>query len=1310
MDSPGDLDSTVSSEMDGSVCPEYGQAFTHWLTGGQGGNGDASSKFFFCVKCPNLEITNMAALVLHHRVAHAYAEDCIACGICHAVCPTGKAVGQHLSRVHGKDYRVKRCPLCDFITRSAEKLEEHRLVDHQGESFYDCDFCGHENKSKAELRQHERDNHSEQVYNQYCDKCNKTFKKKNLSVLRYHYRTMHRGINNFSCSLCGAKFGKPSKLYQHQKAVHPTEVPIRDMGVKVTKKYKCEVEGCGFITTFSTSLKDHNRLYHSQVQVKCALCTEEHTSRFELYVHMEEKHSEDSSAAIRDIFVNKYPCMECNSTFPSTSAREAHNKRTHTAEGMQKSYKCQFCEATFENVLNRDRHVRGTHDTNALCPPCPICHESFALPEDLRHHFETNHTTVEPKRKEEDDDEEGENDTKTFVPNTELYVPKDGKLAFECQVCGMSFNFYMSLNLHCMMEHCSEVNPTLIGSKEPKAKRRRMDNDETNVKPEPDDVEHKVFSCEHCESHFDSAEHYQWHVDTAHQAQQFMRIRVKVVVQKKTELQMGPVAARAVHSRLKTIRTKQKGIVMQNKANSKILCCSNVVNCGFVPTNMFAKLNYHMKACKIHHKEDASDKIEKKAMCLRCDEAFKSTPELRDHVLASHPREFQIFRCDYCKFGCSTSSTIKCHIECAHPYVAHYTCEVCPIKFFSTEERDNHMAREHPSAAVGRQCPFCNRICSSRKGCSNLSSHLKLVHGIGGKPKEEVEYRKKIYKPTGIMMTNATNPDVYACSKCPSFPPGVLIGVLENHFRNVHAYDETSSQCNICKKVFADCISLKNHVRDEHKHEFQVKRCEHCKFGTDVLGKLRAHLLAEHPGVPAIKCKYCSAMFVGTDEMEAHMSRDHEDEEKKRTCPHCDKKFHLPTGVRKHILLFHPSEADLPPPVQQAEEDWQKIKGWNQCHYEGCLFGSKNKTTVTKHIRIVHMKEKNYKCDQCDKMFALRSHLNRHHDSIHNESKKPFVCVCGSEFLRRENLRIHKFRENCENLRWDECRICNTKFPNMADYLKHMSETHSFQSAAQIGHKQHPVIQKKENGSPVAPQQSTAVASESISTPDSMLPVLNLKTSKHVECTYEGCAFFCPNQSRMDKHVNEVHLLIKPFPCEHCDKAFSNRVHRRDHINAVHLGIRPFMCETCGQSFSRRYNLNKHKMGSNCKNPVDSNDGEEKEKERNANATKQEKMYSCDMCGKSYLYKQSLTQHIASIHLALKPFQCDECGQTFTQKHHLRCHRVRVHEAGDDVMPFQCHICMSRFVVETSWKYHMRKYHDENVVVTTANHQTDTTT
>ena len=122
-------------------------------------------------------------------------------------------------------------------------------------------------------------------------------------------------------------------------------------------------------------------------------------------------------------------------------------------------------------------------------------------------------------------------------------------------------------------------------------------------------------------------------------------------------------------------------------------------------------------------------------------------------------------------------------------------------------------------------------------------------------------------------------------------------------------------------------------------------------------------------------------------------------------------------------------------------------------------------------------------------------------------------------------------------------------------------------------------------------------------------------TNKPFVCAVPGCAKSYTRKSRLQDHINSVHLKnirfvcreptcrkefldhgnlkihqrlhsgVKPYPCRYCPKCFSTLGNRKDHerrhlickyICYSTFIYRPYSCQFCSKSFYRRYLLVNH--------------------------------------------------------------------------------------------------------------------------------------
>ena len=126
------------------------------------------------------------------------------------------------------------------------------------------------------------------------------------------------------------------------------------------------------------------------------------------------------------------------------------------------------------------------------------------------------------------------------------------------------------------------------------------------------------------------------------------------------------------------------------------------------------------------------------------------------------------------------------------------------------------------------------------------------------------------------------------------------------------------------------------------------------------------------------------------------------------------------------------------------------------------------------------------------------------------------------------------------------------------------------------------------------------------------------------ECETEAkkcihCNYCSKNKSDMDRHVNQVHLMIKPYSCKFCKYSFHRKSDIERHVTSVHLKIRPFTCQHCDKSFGQKNYLKMHTDLVHL----------------------HLKSFDCQYCDRSFVTKQSVKKHIDGVHFYLKPLSCD---------------------------------------------------------------------
>ncbi|ODM87964.1 putative zinc finger protein, partial [Orchesella cincta] len=167
-----------------------------------------------------------------------------------------------------------------------------------------------------------------------------------------------------------------------------------------------------------------------------------------------------------------------------------------------------------------------------------------------------------------------------------------------------------------------------------------------------------------------------------------------------------------------------------------------------------------------------------------------------------------------------------------------------------------------------------------------------------------------------------------------------------------------------------------------------------------------------------------------------------------------------------------------------------------------------------------------------------------------------------------------------------------------------------------------------------------------------------------------------------------IHSTEKPFSCSICpklpEKFVAQHVLNR-HINTVHLKLKPFNCEMCGEKFTTQGNLAVHTTSHLLEKP-----------------------FKCGICGKRFKINDSLKNHTKAH--KNNNYQCQHCFKFYKEKLRLKKHflgkrlldassvRMWPYELENHVSshtnecPWFCNVCEKEYAYKQKLNQHLKKH------------------
>ncbi|CAG9763055.1 unnamed protein product [Ceutorhynchus assimilis] len=332
-------------------------------------------------------------------------------------------------------------------------------------------------------------------------------------------------------------------------------------------------------------------------------------------------------------------------------------------------------------------------------------------------------------------------------------------------------------------------------------------------------------------------------------------------------------------------------------------------------------------------------------------------------------------------------------------------------------------------------------------------------------------------------------------------------------------------------------------------------------------------------------------------------------------------------------------------------------------------------------LRFINRKKGKFLCELCGEYFANLSNLYRHR-RIHFGTDVSVCEICGKN-LKTKRLQYHLASHR--NEKPFLCNICGSRLRNSKNLELHILTIHKKQKLFECGvcglkyTRRFKRRNKKLKQCKKCPKTFTTIKK------------LKLHQKQH--------SSLLP----IKEHLSQYNKKSNTYKCQLCRKQFRTQTLADEHLNSNKT--QSFGCLKCPHKFESLralfHHMTNHLEPNNeipC--PMCNYKTLQIKKLLSHLTSCHSKANSCDKCGKCFRSKANLKKHMLR-HDETKKATCVVCSNAYFGNNALLRHQVTMHKAtiASDPMLLWCNICKTNFKTANLLKYHVKKAHIKNLVI-----------
>ncbi|XP_062549059.1 zinc finger protein 184-like [Armigeres subalbatus] len=452
------------------------------------------------------------------------------------------------------------------------------------------------------------------------------------------------------------------------------------------------------------------------------------------------------------------------------------------------------------------------------------------------------------------------------------------------------------------------------------------------------------------------------------------------------------------------------------------------------------------------------------------------------------------------------------------------------------------------------------------------------------------------------------------------------------------------------------------------------------------------------------RCCGCQMVFSNIESLFDHCKhahyKEHDGYERKFLCDICNKGFDT-----KQLLVTH--------------KDAAKSNKLYYCKLCNCFLG--NELSFMEHIFVEGHEEVMYSFKTSDKFESMLITGFR-------------CCGCDTIYSNEPDLEIHIAEKHLptttsfKNIEVIHCSKCYKTFNERQELEQHQSEIHHYSYHCRIGDCKYTTIHKKHIINHVTMTSLHRNTSQG-----------SVKTSKKNSNTEDEDSRFCccivrchesfQSKSELLKHAVADHEILRiqhtqdrkhsTIVCNICLKGFENEQAYNRHQSSnksIH-----HVCRKCGAKYASKATLKQHERSNcgkiaqyqctKCDKAFMSLGGFHNHQQ----VHNSKRSHVCNICGRGFLRKGILKDHMNSVHANTRFFKCMLCSKSFASRNIFQAHQLthtktkayqcrycekRYYKTSDRTMhenqvhlgirPFKCNFCTTSFIRDRERRLHER--------------------